>query len=118
MLYATGRPEMLRALIGEDITKAFVQFCNEQVITLDDVINGNYSERDIQGLNTAERYATTMGLSQVDDANLETVREFVARLGGEFRAIFDTLWTHGDDSKIERLAEAKLAETPEGGIRK
>ena len=118
MLYATGSPEMLRALVGEDITREFVQFCNQQVITLDDVINGNYTDRDIQALNTAERYATTMGLSQVDDANLEKVRCFVTGLGAEFGAIFDALWTHGDESKLERLAEAKLAEMPGGGIRR
>ena len=116
MLYATGSPEMLRALVGEDITREFVQFCNQQVITLDDVINGNYTQRDIQALNTAERYATTMGLSQVDDANLEKVRDFVAGLGAEFGAIFDALWTHGDENKLERLAEAKLAK--EGGIKR
>ena len=118
MLYATGSPEMLRALVGEDITREFVQFCNQQVITLYDVINGNYTQRDIQALNTAERYATTMGLSQVDDSNLEKVRGFVAGLGAEFGAIFDALWTHGDESKLERLAEAKLAEMSEGGIRR
>ena len=114
MLYATGSTEMLRALVGEDITREFVQFCNQQVITLDDVINGNYTQRDIQALNTAERYATTMGLSQVDDANLEKVRGFVTGLGAEFGAIFDALWTHGDESKLERLAEAKLAEMSGG----
>ena len=118
MLYATGSPEMLRALVGEDITREFVQFCNQQVITLDDVINENYTQRDIQALNTAERYATTMGLLQVDDNNLEKVRGFVTGLGAEFGAIFDALWTHGDESKLERLAEVKLAEMSEGGIRR
>lgn len=118
MLYATGSPEMLRALVGEDITREFVEFCNQQVITLDDVINGNYTDRDIQSLNTAERYATAMGLTQVDDDNLEKVRGFVTGLGAEFGAIFDALWTHGDESKLERLAEAKLAEMPGGGIRR
>ena len=118
MLYATGSPEMLRALVGEDITREFVEFCNQQVITLDDVINGNYTDRDIQALNTAERYATTMGLTQVDNDNLEKVRGFVTGLGAEFGAIFDALWTHGDESKLERLAEAKLAEMPGGGIRR
>ena len=117
MLYATGRPEMLRALVGEDITREFVQFCNQQVITLDDVINENYNDKDIQALNTAERYATTMGLSQVDDDNLEKVRGFVTGLGAEFGAIFDALWTHGDENRLERLAEAKLAEMS-GGITK
>lgn len=116
MLYATGSPETLRALVGEDITREFVQFCNQQVITLDDVINENYTDRDIQSLNTAERYATTMGLSQVDEEHLDKVRNFVTGLGAEFSAIFDALWIHGDETRLERIAEAKLENIPEGGI--
>lgn len=118
MLYKTGNPEMLRALVGEDITREFVEFCNQPVITLDDVINNNYTEKDVKALNTAEKYATTMGLTQVDDDNLEKVRGFAKDLGPEFGAIFDSLWTHGDENRLERMAEAKLAEMPVGGIRK
>ena len=110
MLYKTKNPEMLRALVGEDITREFVEFCNQQVITLDDVISDKYTADDIRVLNTAERYATTMGLSQVDEEHLEKVRNFVLKIGKEFGAIFDALWTHGDEARLERLAEAKLAE--------
>ena len=117
MLYQTGNPEMLRALVGEDITKEFVQFCNQQVITLEDVINGDYSERDIELLNTAERYATVMALSGVDENNLEKVRNFVIKLGAEFTSIFDSIWTHGDEQRLERLMEAKLADNKEELIR-
>ena len=108
MLYATGSPEMLRALVGEDITREFIEFCKQQVITLEDVINENYTDKDIKSLNTAQRYATTMGLSQVDEANLEIVRNFVANLGSEFKAIFDALWTHGDESRLEIIAELNI----------
>ena len=96
MLYKTGRPEMLRALIGEDITDEFVQFCNQPVITLEDVLAGDYTEREIRNLNTAERYATTMGLSQAGEDELETVRDFVSKLGEEFRALFESLLTPGE----------------------
>ena len=116
MLYATENPEVLRALIGEDITREFVEFCNQPVITLEDVINGNYTSQDIEVLNSAERYATVMGLSRVDDDNLEKVREFAAKLGEEFVAFFDSMWTHGEESRLERIAEAKLAEAQEGGM--
>ena len=115
MLYETGQPEMLRALVGEDITREFVQFCNQKVITLEDVINGNCTEEDIKTLNTAERYATTMGLSQVDEDNLEIVRNFVKELGEEFKAVFEALWIHGDERRLEIIAEAKLKD---GGIRR
>ena len=118
MLYKTESPEMLRALVGEDITREFVEFCNQPTITLDDVINNNYTDKDVNALNTAGRYATTMGLTQVDDENLEKVRGFAKDLGPEFGAIFDSLWTHGDENRLERMAEAELAEMPVGGIRK
>lgn len=93
MLYATGRPEMLRALIGEDITDEFVQFCNQPVITLEDVLDGNYTEKELADLDTAERYATTVGLSQAKGEHLDTVREFISKLGEEFKAIFDSYVT-------------------------
>ena len=115
MLYSTRNPEMLRALVGEDITKEFVAFCNQEVITLNDVINENYNYRDIEVLNTAERYATIIGLTQVDEENLEKVRDFAISLGAEFGAIFDSLWVHGDESRLEKLAEIKLAG---GGLRR
>ena len=108
MLYATGSPEMLRALVGEDITREFIEFCKQEVITLEDVINSNYSDKDIEALNTAQRYAATMGLSQVDEANLEIVRNFTSKLGSEFKAIFDALWTHSDESRIEIIAELNI----------
>ena len=107
MLYKTNKPEMLRALIGEEITKEFVAFCNQKVITLEDVIKGNYNETDLQ-LNTAERYATTMGLTQVDEENLEKVREFVKKLGEEFTSVFDILWSKNDDNRLELISELEI----------
>ena len=114
MLYATGQPEMLRALVGEDITREFCQFCNQKVITLEDVLNNNYTEKDIQNLNTAERYATTMGLSQVEEEHLDEVRNFVTDLGVEFGAIFDLLWAHGEEARLEKIKETRLANKSEG----
>lgn len=108
MLYATGQPEMIRALVGEDITREFCQFCKQKVITLDDVLNENYTRSDLK-MNVSEIYATVMALSQVDEANFAKVREFVLKLGVEPCAIFDSLWTHGDESRLEIVAEARLA---------
>ena len=49
-----------------------------------------------------------MCLSQVDEENLEKVRNFVTYLGNEFAAIFDALWTRGEEDRLERLAEIRL----------
>ncbi len=112
MLYATGKPEMLRALIGEDITNEFIQFCNQKVISLEDVLDENYGEVVLETLNIAEKYATTMGLTMVDDDNLKTVRDFVKKLGAEFTAIFDDMWAHGDAVKQKKIEELKHIEEP------
>ena len=50
-----------------------------------------------------------MGLSQVNEENMEKVRNFVINLGAEFVAIFDSLWIHDDESRLELIAEARLA---------
>ena len=117
MLYATNNPEMIRSLVGEDITREFIEFCQQKVITLNDVINENYTDRDIQVLNTAERYATVRGLSQVDEKNMETIRKFIMKLGTEFVALFDSMWIQDDDNRLEMIAELKLAEKQKGGLK-
>ncbi len=98
MLYKTEKPEMLRALVGEEITKEFVEFCSQRMITLEDVINENYKDIDIEKLTIAEKHATIMCLLQVEKDNIEKVREFVKKLGSEYVAVFDKMWTHGDET--------------------
>ena len=113
MLYATGSPEMLRGLVGEDVTREFIQFCKQNIITLNDVINDNCSDREINALNVSEKYATTMNLTQVDEKNLEKVRNFTKRLGEEFCSLFESMWIHNDDARLELIAEARLADNLE-----
>ena len=107
ILYKTNKPKMLRALLGEDITNEFCHFCNQHVITLENVLNDNYTEEDLQ-MNTAEIYATVMGLSQVDETNFEKVRNFILRLGAEPCAVFETLWTQGNESRMEIVVESQI----------
>ena len=114
VLYSTGSPEMLRALIGEDLTRDFVAFTNQKVITVDDVLKKNYSDEDLV-MDLAEKYATVVGLSSVSFENVEEVRNFVIdNLEKEFIALFDNLWTRGDDERLERIAELKMQESTKG----
>ena len=110
VLYANKQPEMLRSLIGEDLTADFTEFCKQQVISIEDVIKGNYSKADLQTMNTAEKYATAVGMSAVDEENLETVRNFVSEMGAEICATFDSLWVYGNEERLEKLAELKAIE--------
>ena len=51
-----------------------------------------------------------MCLLQVEKDNMEKVREFVKKLGSEYVAVFDKMWTHGDENRLEIIAEQKLKE--------
>lgn len=77
------------------------------VITLNDVINDNYSEDGIQALSVYEKRMTTLGLTLVDDENLEKVRNFVNHLGESFLYIFDNLWVYGDETRLKRIPKAQ-----------
>lgn len=117
VLYATKKPEMLRALVGEELTRDFIAFVRQKVITVEDVLHGNYSDRDLE-MNTAEKFATAVGLSSVDNENMAVIRSFVMKLGPEIGATFDSLWTHGDEARLEQIAELKMAELAEGGMKR
>ena len=106
VLYQTNNPYMLRGLIGEDLTNDFAAFCKTKVITLQDVINGNYDEKIFE-INSSEKYLTVLALSSANEENLEVVRSFIEKLGEEFLALFDSLWTIGDDERLETLMNLK-----------
>ena len=106
VLYQTNNPYMLRGLIGEELTNDFVAFCKTKVITIQDVINGNYNNKIFE-INSSQKYLTTLALSNVDEQNLEIVREFVEKLGKEYLALFDCLWTIGNDERLEALMNFK-----------
>ena len=118
LLYKTKQPEMLRALIGDDLTRDFIAFARQQVISVEDVINHNYSSRDLE-MDVSQKFATAVGLSSVDDEHFEVVRDFMKQVGAEPRAAFESMWTHGDERRLEKLAEVQMADSlSQGGVRK
>ena len=117
VLYKTKQPEMLRSLVGEELTKDFVAFTKQKVITIEDVINGNYTERDLE-MDISEKFLTAVGLSNVDEEHFEIAREFMKKIGAEPRAAFESMWTHGDEKRLEYLQELQLIENSQGGIRR
>lgn len=118
ILFKTKQPEMLRALIGDDLTRDFVAFTKLQVISVEDVINHNYSSKDLE-MDVSQKFATAVGLSSVDDEHFEIVRDFMKQVGPESRATFESMWTHGDEKRLEYLAEIELLEgLSQGGIKR
>ena len=104
ILTKTGKPDMLRALIGEELTYDFKNFITQRIITLEDVLNDNYQNIE---MNVGSKYACIANLIRVDEENVEKVREFVKKLGPEFLEVFDTMWIMGNDERLEIIASLR-----------
>jgi hypothetical protein len=114
MLYKSKNPASLRSLIGEEICRDFIEFCKQEVITVSDVINNNYTKEDLN-MNVAQKFATAVGLSSVGENNFKIVRDFVALLGNEILAVFDTLWINDSEERMMIVANLKLEENKKKG---
>lgn len=101
-LYKSNNPNVLRAFVGEEVTKSFIEFCKMNLITIDDVLNDRCKVESIP-FDPSLRWYTTMCLSTVDDENVDKVRQFVSGLGKEFLAVFDYEWSKGNDARIMKL---------------
>ena len=112
MLYSSNNPNTLRAIVGEELTIDFMEFCRQPTITIEDVINGNYEPEDLE-MDLGRKLATVSGLVQVDEKNMPKVREFVKQLGLEMCKKFETQWTHGDEERLEQLQEIIMKEQEE-----
>ena len=107
VLYKTNNPNMLRSLIGEELTADFIAFCKQSMISVEDIINGNYSEEDIN-VSLDKRLTMASTLSSVSEEHIEVVRDFVKKLGKEPLGLFDNLWVHGDIRRLEKIQEFEM----------
>jgi hypothetical protein len=113
LLYSAKQPEMLRSLIGGELTEDFVAFARQRVLTVDDVLGGNYTQEDME-MDTSQKFATAVSLSCVDDTDFDKVREFMKLIGPEPRAAFESMWAAGDEKRLEKIAEIRLIESGSG----
>ena len=103
MLYASNNPSTLRAIVGEDLTRDFIYFCQLPTITIEDVLKGNYTQEELEEMDLGRKLATVSGLVAVDGENMPKVREFTKKLGAEVCKKFEVQWTHGDEERLEQL---------------
>ena len=111
VLYQTGKPEMLRALIGWDLTKKFIGFCKEKAVCYHDIITKTWDVETVADakLNITERYATTVSLAlQTKEEDLEVVRNFIECFGQEFLSMFDAIWSYNSKERLETINNLKL----------
>ena len=110
MLYASNNPSTLKAIVGEDLTKDFIAFCQIPTISIEDVLKGNYTEDEIEKMDIGMKLATISGLVAVDTENMPKIREFAKKLGPEMCKKFEIQWTHGDEDRLEQLQNLIMQE--------
>ena len=108
MLYTSRNPNTLRAIIGEKLTRDFISFCLIQTISLQDVINGNYSEKELNEMGFERKLATVSGLVKVDEENMPKVRAFAKKLGAEMCRKFEVQWAGGNEERLEKIQELRM----------
>ena len=113
MLYVAKKPEMLRSLVGEDITEDFCEFCKKRMLTVSNILDDKV-DVELLDLSKEEKEISTFSLTLVDEENLKTVRDSVKQLGEEYCSIFDSTWTHNIYSRLKMIAELKIMEKSNG----
>ena len=113
MLYASNNPSTLRAIVGEDLTRDFIYFCQLPTITIEDVLKGNYTGEELEEMDLGRKLATVSGLVAVESKDMPKVREFTKKLGAEICKKFEVQWTHGDEERLEQLQEIIMKEQEE-----
>ena len=116
-LKAGRNPYLARMHVG-DIAEEFAAFCQTEVISLEDVIKGNYTLEDISEMRTDLRYLTATMLTSVAQEHVGKVRKFVGCLGEEEQAVFDSLWVGADKERAMTIAtlRAETANASKGGV--
>ena len=119
LLYKCKNPKALTATIGKKLTEEFINFCKLPVITLEQVINGDY-DKDMDRLQIDEGYATLIGLAACNDKDIEVVRKFIKKyvIPDQYQN-FVMMWTRGDQNRIDKIKELDMLEKQEekGNVR-
>ncbi|MGM9877131.1 MAG: hypothetical protein ACI33S_00640 [Bacilli bacterium] len=91
VLKTTGNIKILNYILSKELVDILVQLYQERIITIDDVINRSYNS-DIFEMNKEKKALLIPYLAQVDEENIEVVRNFVISLDLSLLNIFDYLW--------------------------
>lgn len=98
------RREILESDIGTELAANLLAYAKNPPLTLEDVVNGSYTDGDIPRTPDA-CLALTLSLRYATPQQVGTVRAFIQDyLGAENRAIFDSVWIGKDDARAVQIA--------------
>ena len=90
----------LQTKLREEWATEFFDFYNEPTLSVEDVVEGKYTESDLPD-NTNSKFACTTSLITANAEQVEEVRNFIRKnCDPEYLRVYDLMWA-GDD--IERI---------------
>ena len=99
------RRELLESKMGPELAYNMMAYAQNPPLSLEDVVNGEYSNEDIPYGHDA-RLALTLSLRHTDGRQIGRVKQFIRKyLGSENEAIFDSLWIGENDEKALQIAQ-------------
>ena len=100
LLFATKNPFSLRSAVGDAITADFVEFCKSIQLTVEDIVDGRYNEREFVEKNLSEKLAIISGLTYASEEQLPYVRDFISKMfGDELLKKYDLMWIRNDPDR-------------------
>jgi hypothetical protein len=114
-------PQVIAKQVGTDITKQFIEFCEKERITIDDVMKGNIEKEDFDK-SPSNQYMTAVYMSFCEPNQVDTIRAFVGKMSRPMLDVFDQMYMAGDEKnktrkkQIEKLKKLDIETKPEGGI--
>ena len=91
--------------IRDEWASEFFDFYNNPVLTVDQVISGNYSQTDLP-TTINERFATIASLLTANEEQFEVCRKFIRDYcNPEMQVTYDTMWAGTDENRLELIEE-------------
>jgi hypothetical protein len=106
ILYTTGKPMMIKSLVGSEIAKDFCSFCKQNKLSIADVVEGKYNIDEIKKYDISQKYLIVVGLALCEDIHFHPVRLFVKKLEPELLSLFDSLWLQNNPDGSDMLSVA------------
>ena len=100
-LYYTFNPHNLEDILGEEITRDFVEYCGQKVLSVENIVNGDYTDEDVERLTTKQKYLLIAILCGVADVYLDEVRVFFSKIEKEMFDLFNAFYSDNYKEVIE-----------------
>ena len=107
ILYETNNIYILKGILGEELTNILRILCFGKVISVEDILNRNYTSEYLNNISIQQKYLQVAYLSLLDFEieDLEVVRNFIIQMDNSMIELFDSLWSREDEKRKEKLNE-------------